>query len=128
MAGFYRAAGRLAVFNVGDSRVYILRGHRLELLSVDDTLPRRAPGRSNALTQSLGGTSQPVPLDPHVASIEPVAGDRLLICTDGLTDMLDEEAVCARLRAVTENPAAALADAAVDAGGRDNVTVVVAAF
>jgi protein phosphatase len=128
LAGFCLAAGRLTIFNVGDSRVYILRGDRLELLSVDDTLPRRASGRSNALTQSLGGTFLPVPLDPHVASVVPAVGDRLLICTDGLTDMLDEEAICARLRAVSHNPAAALADAAVDAGGRDNVTVIVAAF
>jgi serine/threonine protein phosphatase PrpC len=128
LAGFCRAAGRFAVFNVGDSRVYILRGGRLELLTVDDTLPRRASGRSSALTQSLGGTSMPVPLDPHIAAVEPAFGDRLIICTDGLTDMLAEEAMCARLRAVTGNPAAALADAAVDAGGRDNVTVIVAAF
>lgn len=126
VAGFCRAVGRLTVFNVGDSRVYILRGERLELLSVDDTLPRRASGRSHVLTQSLGGTSAPRPLDPHVASIEPVAGDRLLICTDGLTDMVDEQAVRARLRA--GNPAAALADAAVQAGGRDNITVIVTAF
>jgi serine/threonine protein phosphatase PrpC len=128
VAGFCCAAGRLTVFNVGDSRVYILRADRLELLSVDDTLPRRASGRNHALTQSLGGTSVPLPLDPHITSVEPAGGDRLLICTDGLTDMLDEEAVRAILDAVTVNPAAALADAAVDAGGRDNVTVIVAAF
>ena len=128
MAGFRRAGGAVSVFNVGDSRVYLARDGGLSLLSVDDTLPRRAAGRSHALTQSLGGTSVPLPLHPHVVSVEPVAGDVLLVCTDGLTDMLGDAEIVASLLAGTANPAAALADAAVEAGGRDNVTVVVTEF
>lgn len=128
VAGFCRTGAGATVFNVGDSRIYLLRDGRLKLLSVDDTLPRRSSGRSHALTQSLGGTSVPLPLAPHVAAIEPAAGDTLLLCTDGLTDMLDDVEILARLRAETPNPAAALADAAVEAGGRDNVTVIAASF
>lgn len=128
VAGFRRAGGAVSVFNVGDSRVYLARDGGLSLLSVDDTMPRRAAGRSHALTQSLGGTSVPLALDPHVVSVEPVAGDVLLVCTDGLTDMLGEAEIVAGLLAGIANPAAALANAAVEAGGRDNVTVVVTEF
>lgn len=128
VAGFRRTGQGLTVFNVGDSRVYALTRDGLQQLSVDDTLPRRISGRSHALTQSLGGTTLPLPLDPHVVSFVPAAGDRLLVCTDGLTDMLEDGEVLGRLRAGTANPAADLADAAVKAGGRDNVTVVVTEF
>lgn len=128
VAGFRRAGGEISVFNVGDSRVYLARDGELILLSVDDTMPRRAAGRSHALTQSLGGTSVPLALDPHVVSVEPVVGDLLLVCTDGLTDMLGEADIVAGLLAGSANPAAALANAAVEAGGRDNVTVVITEF
>lgn len=128
VAGFRRAGGAVSVFNVGDSRIYLARDGGLSLLSVDDTIPSRAAARSHALTQSLGGTSVPLPLDPHVVSVEPVAGDVLLVCTDGLTDMLGEAEIVAGLLAGTANPAAALANAAVEAGGRDNVTVIVTEF
>ena len=128
VAGFCQTGGAVSVFNIGDSRVYLARDGRLSLLSVDDTMPRRAGGRSHALTQSLGGTSVPVALHPHVVAIEPVVGDVLLVCTDGLTDMLGEAEIVAGLLARTANPAAALANAAVEAGGHDNVTVVVTEF
>lgn len=128
VAGLCRDGQRLALFNVGDSRIYRLRRSRLELLSVDHTAARRGGLRSHALTQSLGGTSVPIPIRPHLAFEAPVPGDVFLLCTDGLTDMLRDGQLQSALEARSVNPAARLAEAAVEAGGRDNVTAVVIAF
>lgn len=57
-----------------------------------------------------------------------MAGDKLLVCTDGLTDMLNDQKLRDALVASAGNPAATLADAGVEAGGRDNVTAVVVAI
>lgn len=128
VAGLCREGRRLALFNVGDSRIYLLRRGQLEMLSVDDTPPRQSGGRSHSLTQSLGGTSAPIPLRPHLAFLEPVEGDLLILCTDGLTDMVGDVKLQIVLNDRPPNPALALAEAALEAGGRDNVTLVAVAF
>lgn len=118
------------VFNVGDSRAYLLRDRELRMLSVDHT---PTPGstssaRSHALTQSLGGTLTKRMLSPHVESFAPRQGDIVLLCTDGLTDLVDDDRIAVILRQKPPQPAEALVNAALQAGGRDNVTVVVVAF
>lgn len=130
IAGICQRGPRLTVFNVGDSRIYLLRDGGLTRLSVDDTPAQKLSGgrRSHALTQSLGGTVMPLPLRPHIAGVEVRAGDVVVVCSDGLTDMLDDEKIALLLANALDHPAAALAQAAVEAGGRDNVTVVVTAF
>jgi protein phosphatase len=57
-------------------------------------------------------------------------GDRLLLCSDGLTDLLDDEAIATILLETTRSSEACerLVQRALDAGGRDNVTVIVAAY
>jgi serine/threonine protein phosphatase PrpC len=77
------------------------------------------------LTQSLGGTSRRVRLEPHVSRARLMEGDVIILCSDGLTDMLSEEDIVDVLLRRTAHPARALAGAAVDAGGNDNVTVIV---
>ena len=128
VAGLCMDGRRLALFNVGDSRIYLFRRGTLKQLSVDHTAAGRGGGRSHALTQSLGGTPVLLPLRPHLALEEALVGDLFLLCTDGLTDMLAEREVQNSLEVASANPAACLADLAVAAGGRDNVTVVVIAF
>lgn len=126
-AGVVLRGRRALVFNVGDSRVYLRRDGRLSQLTLDDT-PERGAGvggwRSHALTQSLGGSFSRFTIKPHVRwlAIDPL--DSLLVCTDGLTDMLSDEEVEDVLARRGPNPAAALVAAAVEAGGRDNVTAV----
>lgn len=106
-------------FNVGDSRVYLHSGGHLRRLSTDHSV------EGHILTQCLGG-SQLQALKPHVQrfTLEPYS--KLLICSDGLTDMLSEEEIGEQLsRAVGAHPALRLVRAALKAGGHDNVSVIV---
>jgi protein phosphatase len=119
IVGAVMGGAEALLFNVGDSRAYHLSGGNLRQLSEDHVLGR------NILTQCLGGMKRWPPPEPFVAS-EPLApGDRLLLCTDGLTDMLFDPEIAELLAA--PDPAEALVAAAIDAGGFDNVTVVVIA-
>jgi serine/threonine protein phosphatase PrpC len=114
------------IFNVGDSRAYLLTDKTLHQVSVDHT-PKHPGGgrRSHALTQSLGGTLTPMPIKAHVAAFDPRTVEAVLLCSDGLTDMIEDEEIEALLRRGPANPAQDLLDAALDAGGVDNVTIVV---
>jgi protein phosphatase len=123
----------LIIVHLGDSRVYLLRGGRLHRLTRDHT--------ANRLRASPGGAAQFVRVLTHAIGLhtgsEPqmshhklADGDRLLLCTDGLTDMADDELIRTELERAASAAAAcqALVDLALDRGGRDNVTVVVASY
>jgi PPM family protein phosphatase len=127
-----------AVANVGDSRAYLLRDGALRPLTRDDSLvqrmldagaitpeeARRHPQRS-FVVESLDGDPQRTP--PPVATLRARPGDRLLLCSDGLTDFVDEEPIAAALRIADRGECAQrLVDLALAAGARDNVSVVVA--
>ena len=125
----------LIVAHVGDSPVYLFRGGRLDRLTRDHTAPAAGPGVPTAdatrfhiaLTHAIGipdtGGS------PDLIRLKLADQDRLLLCTDGLTDMVDDNAIAAQLgRASAADTCAALLDLALDRGGRDNVTVVVADY
>ncbi|WP_164860680.1 protein phosphatase 2C domain-containing protein [Rhodococcus sp. X156] len=131
------ADGEVLVGNVGDSRAYLLADGALQQVTTDDNQAevllahgditaeeaRVHPGQY-LLTASLGG-GQPTPPVPAVHHLPSHAG-RLLLCSDGLNSELTDEQIAAGL--ATEDPAQAateLVQAAVQAGGRDNVTVVV---
>ncbi|MEV0677856.1 protein phosphatase 2C domain-containing protein [Actinosynnema sp. NPDC050436] len=125
------------VFNIGDSRVYRYAGGVLTQLTADhsEAAEMVAAGAlteeearysrfRNVITRALGvhATTRP---DQWV--FPPVAGERFLLCSDGLTGELADDEVAAVLRDVAdpEHAARELVRRAVDAGGRDNVTVVV---
>jgi serine/threonine protein phosphatase PrpC len=127
-------------FNVGDARLYRQQGGRLVQVSRDDSVEQlliheglleATDGvRSNymhALTQSVGGSAEYHLIDPHFYPLAVRSATRLLLCTDGLTDMLSnnriESYVVPHLK-----PAAAvqsLFSAAMEAGGRDNITIAI---
>ncbi|GAA1343369.1 PP2C family protein-serine/threonine phosphatase [Saccharothrix algeriensis] len=125
------------VFNLGDSRVYRYAGGVLELLTADHSeaaelvaagrltpeQARTSPFR-NVITRALGVHHG---VDPDHLVIPAVAGERFLLCSDGLNGELDDDRIAAVLRATPDPGAAAeeLVRQAVAAGGRDNVTVVV---
>lgn len=116
------------VFNVGDSRAYELRRGQLLRLSRDDTLGGDRGGRggrSHALTQSLGGTATPQPVSPHIRRFRLDDHVGVLLCSDGLTDMVQEDRIGILLTENPADPAEHLTTAAIEAGGKDNITVVV---
>ncbi len=127
----------VAVFtHVGDSRAYLLHGDSLGRLTRDHSwvqeqidagalapeVARQHPF-ANVLTQALG-TRGALRIDGGAQALE--AGDRVLLCSDGLTTMLDDDDIRAALAADSAAAASArLVDLANERGGYDNVTVVV---
>ena len=131
--------GGVAIAHVGDSRIYRLRGGRLELLTRDDSLLRRqiesglisasdiADSHNRSfVTQALGVAEH---VDAHLRDVDTLPGDVLLLCTDGLNDLVDDGDIELILQSLSPNlPLAAqvLVQTAKDNGGYDNVSVIVA--
>ena len=124
--------------HVGDSRAYLLRDGELVRLTRDHTivqqeidagrftpeLARLLPHR-NILTQSVGSQG---PVEPDIAAQSVLAGDVFVLCTDGLTDALDDGRLLEMAKGVSPDRLAdVLTEAALDAGGEDNITVAVIA-
>lgn len=131
VAGVVVLAEELLVFNVGDSRVLDVSDSRgtLHRLSVDDS-PPLAPGRrtTSMVTQALGGAARFTAITPHVSTAPLSAGSRFLVCTDGLTDPVPEDALDETLRAHDGGRAAfELWKSAIEAGGPDNITLALIA-
>lgn len=119
---------RFMACNLGDSRIYLLRDGKLERLSKDHVEKLNGPSRRKApLTQYLGLNPEEYRLDPSMAFGKLRQGDRFLICSDGLTDMLSEEEIAAALSGARNalNGVHRLIGEALEHGGRDNVTAVV---
>ena len=137
-----RSLGRdLLITHVGDSRAYLLRAGGLHRLTRDHTYAQLlvdtgqlAPGdvadsrHRHVLTNALGGSCEDVQVDTDRLQLED--GDRLLLCSDGLTDLVDDETITSILLEATRSSDACerLVQRALDSGGRDNVTVIVAAY
>jgi PPM family protein phosphatase len=129
------------IVHVGDSRAYIYRKERLEQLTRDHTVAQNLAdlgaikpeevhrhATRHVLTNFVGGPSQGV--DPEIATLQIQDGDFLLLCSDGLTEMVGDADIATILKdAGTCNAAAkALVARALANGGRDNVTVVLARY
>jgi protein phosphatase len=137
-----RSLGRdLLIIHAGDSRAYLFRAGRLNRLTKDHTYaqllvdsgllrPRDVAGSGtrHILTNVLGGSDAHVEVDVDRLRLED--GDRLLLCSDGLTDLVDDDAIASTLSGTPSSPEACrqLVQRALDRGGRDNVTVIVAAY
>lgn len=129
--------GIIAIAHVGDSRAYLLHGGRLRRLTEDHSMvadmirmgqlteaeSRVHPNRS-VITRALG-TDSSMEADTYRFEVED--GDRLLLCSDGLTGMLEDPKIEEILGAYRDPAvtAQALIAAANDAGGQDNISVVV---
>ena len=127
---------RCALGHLGDSRAYLLRDGELSQLTRDHTYvqslvdsgvitpeeARRHP-RKNVVSQALeaGGTGR-----PDLLHLEIHVGDRFLVCSDGVSDLVPDDAIAACLGEEDPDDAARrLVDAALAAGGTDNITAVV---
>lgn len=132
----------LLLVHVGDSRAYLLRDDTLFRLTVDHTLAQRlvdehvmtpqqaqASPLSHVLVNAVGGKSDAI--DVELRQLVLQIDDQLLLCTDGLYDMLDDEAIATELRRTDRDSSkvvTSLIAAANAAGGKDNVTAVLARF
>ncbi|MFI8191543.1 PP2C family protein-serine/threonine phosphatase [Streptomyces sp. NPDC085946] len=125
VAGVVVGPGSLMVFNVGDSRVLAHSRDGLRQVSVDDSPPLEPGQRTTSLvTQCLGGSPGYRSVSPHVTSEPLRAGERYLVCTDGLTDPVPPEALEEVLREHDDGRAVfELWKAAIEAGGPDNITM-----
>lgn len=126
------------VFNIGDSRTYLMQGGKLEQVTVDHSqvqelidsgVPEETARKRvhrNVITRAIGGGMRTRPrADQWLLPARP--GDRILICSDGLSEELTSQVMCRILTsfANADDAAQSLVAAAVGAGGRDNVTAVV---
>lgn len=134
------AAGprRITIGHVGDSRMYLLRGGQLARLTRDHSMGQamidsgvldeqaaRLSSLRGVLTRALGVESA---VDSEICQVEWQDGDRLLLCSDGLTDMVHDLEITSILRKPlgAAEIAKELIQAALDAGGHDNVSVLLA--
>jgi PPM family protein phosphatase len=131
----------LLVAHVGDSRAYLFHAGRLRQLTRDHTYAQAladggliAPEAvathrlRHILTRALGTMESPVQAD--IQFVQLGDGDQVLVCTDGLTDLVDDDAIAAILTGggTAQEACAALVDAALERGGKDNVTVALARY
>ena len=121
------------ISHVGDSRLYLYRDGNLSQVTRDHSVVQdliesgqiteeeaRSHPRKNYITRALGVTSEEY---GEYDELELMTGDRLLLCTDGLTNEVEHAAMCALLTLPAEEAAQALIRAALDDGGMDNITV-----
>jgi protein phosphatase len=131
----------LVVVNVGDSRAYLCRDGELLQLTRDHTLAQKLADQGviaqeettthrtrHVLTRALGGHDDQARAEAQRLAL--ADGDQLLLCSDGLTEMVDDTTIHDVLRSTSSAREACqtLVDLALKNGGKDNVTVVVARY
>jgi protein phosphatase len=130
------AGGRLALCHVGDSRAYLMRDGELTQITHDDTFVqtliddgRITPEEANShpqrslLLRALNGQD----VEPDLSMREARAGDRYLLCSDGLSGVVSEETLADALQDPDpQSTADRLIELALRSGGPDNITVIVA--
>ncbi len=118
-------AADVTVCNVGDSKIYHLANGQLEQISVDH-LSLAPRGHKAPLAQYIGMPPTEMMLCPSYSRYPLQDGDKYLICSDGLTDMVPTASICSVLSTFPPTAAAQqLVQSALDNGGKDNVTVLV---
>ena len=129
-------------YNIGDSRIYLMRDRCLKQLSRDHTLAQsmvdmgllksenmNSHSGKHKLTQHFGIFPDELVIQPYETEVVPIReNDVFIICSDGLTDMIDDKELasiaCEKLS--PKNMSSKLVDIAVKKGGKDNITVIVA--
>jgi serine/threonine protein phosphatase PrpC len=135
IAGMHIAEGQVFMFWAGDSRIYRLRQGRLQPLTRDHRVVQemidagvlteetaRAHPRASVITRAVGARP-----DLSLAFAHDLAehGDAYLLCSDGLTDLVEAQPISRMLGLSAERAADALLEAAIRAGGRDNISLIV---
>jgi len=132
----WRGGHYMYIAHVGDSRIYRFRNGELEQITQDHSLVEelvrariitreeaRTHPRRNIITRALGTQGENL---PDLLAADMKKGDLWLLCTDGLSGMISEEEIARVLKsgATLDMMAGSLIQKALDAGGRDNVTLV----
>ena len=137
----YLDGGHAVICNVGDSPIYMLRGGSLRKLSIDHDMaseevrmgrmtPEEAAvsNKRHILTQYLGVDPEEFEIEPFFADdIALQTGDRFLICSDGVSDMINDASIaeCLRTARSSKDAAEMIVDRSLKAGGKDNTTAMV---
>ena len=137
----FQLGAQLCIVHVGDSRAYLYRAGELHQLTQDHTVVAELvragtlqpdqvavhPLR-HVITNVVGGPKPGVKVEARAFAVQ--AGDRLLLCSDGLTEMVKNDAIARTLDVESEPEAAAkaLLVQANDGGGRDNISIVIVRF
>jgi protein phosphatase len=131
----------LFLTHIGDSRAYLLRGEKLHQLTKDHTLAQAlieaglaaaddtsTRAMRNVLTAALGSTGERN--DPEVQRLHLTDGDQILLCTDGLSEMVTDDSITSVLTEANSSATAcqSLINLALAGGGKDNITVVLARY
>lgn len=123
--------GVFRVVNVGDSPAFLIRDGEMTELTVRHTDQKMLEslgitGRRSKLMQYLGVPEDEFVLEPDIALEEARDGDLILLCTDGLTDIVDQAAIQKAMETAgnLRDAYAILRDQALKNGGRDNITVL----
>jgi serine/threonine protein phosphatase PrpC len=137
----YSFGDDLFLFHIGDSRAYIFRDGEMKQLTRDQTMAQSladagliSPGAlpkhrlRHVLTQVLGNEGSPLHTEVHHLQLKD--GDRLLLCSDGLYDMVDHETLTHIMKQELnpQETCRALVEKALEKGGKDNVTVLVGSY
>jgi PPM family protein phosphatase len=141
MTGTYSVGKNLFIVHVGDSRAYLFRDEKLYQMTRDQTVAQaladtgqisendisKHPLR-HILTNAMG--SHDGDIVAEIQQLKLADGDRILLCSDGLTEMVSDEAIADVLTRIPASADAcqALVELALENGGKDNVTVVIARY
>ncbi|HNY27595.1 MAG TPA: Stp1/IreP family PP2C-type Ser/Thr phosphatase [Candidatus Sumerlaeota bacterium] len=136
--GLWLKDGKAAIAHVGDSRLYLLRGTELRILTTDHSWVNEQLQRNliteeearthrwrNVITRAIGNRLDLL-VDMHLVPLQ--SDDRLLLCSDGLTNMVSDAEIGTALYEMDDDvgaACAALVEQAKAAGGDDNITVVI---
>jgi protein phosphatase len=128
----YIRSDEMYVANVGDSRAYLYRDSYLEQVSKDhvETNDYAKNHRTKpALLQHLGIDPEEVQLEPTIVRLQVKRGDVILLCSDGLTDLVDHASIEKEIAAgrALSGSVHRLYDQAMEAGGIDNITIMLIA-
>ncbi len=140
VSAVYAAEDKIYAVSLGDSRIYLLSDGKFSQISTDHTLAQlqvaagvmsaeeaKTSNLRHGLTQFLGTDPDEMIIEPSISVIDGLSdGDIILICSDGLYDMLDDDEIKSILSAGSELKKATkkLVDVALKRGGKDNITVM----
>jgi len=127
---------KLLAMNVGDSRLYLVSGNEIRQVTVDHSLVEelvrkgvlarekaRNHPKKNIITRAVGVTAE---VEPDFFEVDLKPGDKILLCSDGLSNMLEDEELkrIASCEGSLEKKVRLLVDEANENGGKDNISVI----